>query len=467
MKKIFNKSIIFILLVSVFASCKKDFLTLTPYTSLSPAQALGTEADLKVALNGAYAGLRNTDLFGRTVPVAGDEYADNAYVSVKNSGRYIQFNTYAITVADGNVGGFWTAAYNTILRANNIINSSLTGTANISQYKGEAYAIRALCYFYLVRYFAKPYTDDPNALGVPIILTYDINQKAARNTVGEVYTQILSDLDKAYANMTQFSSSGQFSKYAARALQAKVYLYKGDNANAKTAALDVINNSGFTTINTTNWATYWGSGAVRTDKLETLFEVSADNLNNNGFDALTNIYNQAGYGDLLCSNDLYALYSLTDVRLTAGYTTGTRGGVAAIFVQKYKNPNGSADPDDTKIMRLSDVYLIAAEASLPADETSARTYLNYVVTRRDPAFTGYISTGAQLLSDIITERRKELAFEGDRYGDMNRLKKDISRNAANYPPTALSLPYSDFRRLFPIPQAELDPNPNMKQNSGY
>ena len=454
-------------MVSVFASCQKDFLTLTPYTSLPPQQALGTEADLKVALFGAYAGLRGSDLFGRTVPVAGDEYADNAYVSVKNSGRYIQFNTYAITVADGNVGGFWGSAYNTILKANNIINSPLTGTANINQYKGEAYAIRALCYFYLVRYFAKPYTDDPNSPGVPIILTYNINQKAPRNTVAEVYTQILSDLDKAYTNMTLFSNSGQFSKYAAKALQAKVYLYKGDNANAKTAALDVISNSGFTAITTTNWASYWGSGAVRTDKLETLFEVSADNLNNNGFDALTNIYNQAGYGDLLCSKDLYSLYSSTDVRLTAGYTSGTRGGVAAIFVQKYKNPNGSSDPDDTKIIRLSDVYLIAAEASLPTDESSAKNYLNYVATKRDLSFAGYTSTGTQLLNDIITERRKELAFEGDRFGDMNRLKKDISRNATNYPPTALSLPYSDFRRLFPIPQAELDPNPNMKQNSGY
>ena len=104
----------------------------------------------------------------------------------------------------------------------------MTGTANINQYKGEAYAIRALCYFYLVRYFAKPYTDDPNSPGVPIILTYNINQKAPRNTVAEVYTQILSDLDKAYTNMTLFSNSGQFSKYAAKALQAKVYLYKGD-----------------------------------------------------------------------------------------------------------------------------------------------------------------------------------------------------------------------------------------------
>jgi hypothetical protein len=466
MKKIINKSIVFLLFLGLFSSCKKDFLALTPYTSLSPAQALGTETDLKVALNGAYQGMRATDLFGRTVPVAGDEYADNAYVSVKNSGRYIQFNTYAITVADANVGGFWTAAYNTILRANNIINSPLTGSANIAEYKGEAYAIRATCYFYLVRYFAKPYTDDPTSLGVPIILTADVTQKAARSTVSDVYAQILSDLDKAYANMTMFSSSIFYSKYAARALQAKVYLYKGDYANAKTAALDVINNSGFTAITTSNWASYWGSGVARTDKVETLFEVSSDGLNNNGFDALTNIYNQSGYGDLLCADDLYNLYSATDIRKTAGFTTGTRGGLAATFVQKYKNGNGSADPDDTKIMRLSDVYLIAAEASLPGDETSAKMYLNYVATRRDASFTGYTSTGAQLLSDIITERRKELAFEGDRYGDMNRLKLNITRSS-NFSSIALSLPYSDTRRLFPIPQAELDPNPNMKQNPGY
>lgn len=466
MKNLISKSFTIVLLLVFFSSCKKDFLDRSPYTSLTPTQALGTEADLQVALRGAYAGLRNADLFGRTVPVAGDEYSDNAYVSVKNSGRYIQFNTYAITVADGNVGGFWTAAYSTILRANNIINSPLTGTTNITQYKGEAYAIRALCYFYLVRYFAKPFTDDPASLGVPIVLTNDVTLQAPRNTVAEVYTQIISDLDKAYTNITMYNGSIQFSKYAAKALQAKVYLYKGDNTNAKTAALDVINNGGFTSITTANWASYWGNGAPRTDKLETLFEVSSDGINNNGFDALTNIYNQAGYGDLLCSDDLYASYSATDIRKTAGFTTGTRGGLPAIFVQKYKNPNGSANPDNTKILRLSDVYLIAAEASLPADETSSKTYLNYVATNRDASFTGYTSTGAQLFTNIITERRKELAFEGDRFGDMNRLKKDISRSS-NFPSTALSLPYSDTRRLFPIPQAELDPNPNMKQNPGY
>ncbi len=466
MKNLISKTITLILLLVFFSSCKKDFLNRSPYTSLSPAQALGSEADLQVALRGTYAGLRNSDLFGRTVPVAGDQYADNAYISVKNSGRYIQFNTYAITVADGNVGGFWTAAYNTILRANNIINSPLTGTANITQYKAEAYAIRALCYFYLVRYYAKPYTDAPASLGVPIILAGDVTQQAPRNTVAEVYTQIISDLDKAYANNTIFNGSSQFSKYAAKALEAKVYLYKGDNTSAKTAALDVINNSGFTTITNSNWANYWGTGGSRLDKLETLFEVSSDGINNNGFDALTNIYNQAGYGDLLCADDLYALYASTDIRKTAGFTTGIRGGVAATFVQKYKNPNGSANPDNTKIIRMSDVYLIAAEASLPADEQSAISYVNMIATTRDASFAGYTSTGAQLLNDIVTERRKELAFEGDRFGDMNRLKLDITR-AANFPKTALSLPYSDTRRLFPIPQAELDPNKNMKQNPGY
>ena len=466
MKKLINKSFTILLLAGSFASCNKDFINKIPYTSISPAQAFATEADLKVALNGTYASMRNTSLFGRTVPVAGDEFSDNAYVSVKNSGRYIAFNTYALTVADGDVGGLWTAAYNTILKANNVINSSLSGTATINQYKGEAYAIRATCYFYLARYFAKPFTDNPSSPCVPLILSYDIFQKAPRNTVAEVYTQILSDLDKAYANMTTFSASLQFSKYAAKALQAKVYLYKGDNANAKTAALDVITNSGFKVITDANWAAYWGSGVARTDKVETLFEVSADGINNNGFDALTNIYNQSGYGDLLCSDDLYSLYSATDIRKTAGFTTGIRGGVASIFVQKYKNPNGSADPDDTKIMRLSDVYLIAAEASAPTDESSALTYLNYVTTRRDPAFVGYISTGAQLQADIITERRKELAFEGDRYGDLNRLKMDINRSA-NFPSIARTLPYADTKRLFPIPQSELDPNPNMTQNPGY
>lgn len=452
-------------IVMVLPACKKTFLDKLPPTSLTPELALGTEADLQTALMGTYAGLRATDFLGRSTPVFGDLMADNGYVSLTNSGRYTNFNTYTWTVQDGNVVGMWRGAYTCILRANNIINSTIAANTNVNQYKGEAYAIRALCYWYLVEYFAKPYTDDPNALGVPIVLTYDPKATPPRNKVSEVYAQILSDLNQAYTLMTLYSNSTQFSKYAAKALQAKVYLAMGDKANAKTAALDVINNSGFTVVPAAGLLTFWGVLTPRTDKVETLFEVSSNSTANNGFDALANIYNQAGYGDILCSDNLYALYEAADARKGL-YTTGTRGGIAAVFLNnKYPGTFGG-EISDTKVLRLSDIYLIAAESYLPGDETNAKVYANYITSRRSA--TAIASTGAQLFEDIITERRKELAFEGDRYMDLQRLKRDISRSS-NYPASALSIPYTNFRRLFPIPQAELDANPNIRsqQNPGW
>ena len=117
---------------------------------------------------------------------------------------------------------------------------------------------------------------------------------------------------------------------------------------------------------------------------------------------------------------------------------------------------------------MSEVYLIAAEASLPTNETEARDFLNYIATRRDPSFTGYTSTGAALLEDILTERRKEMAAEGDRFHDLNRLKRPIVRSA-NFPVNARNIPYTVDKRLLPIPQRETDANPNIKsqQNPGY
>jgi len=71
------------------------------------------------------------------------------------------------------------------------------------------------------------------------------------------------------------------------------------------------------------------------------------------------------------------------------------------------------------------------------------------------------STGAALLEDVLAERRRELAFEGDRYMDLMRLKRDIVRST-NYPSAARNIPYSNFRRIMPIPQTELDANPNIR-----
>jgi hypothetical protein len=463
------KNKLFLSVVAVllfFSSCKKSFLEKLPPTALPPEVALATEADLQVALRGAYASLRATDYFGRTVPVIGDLMADNGYVHPVNTGRYTQFNTYTFVVNDGNIAGFWRGAYTAILRSNNIINSALAANTNVNQIKGEAYAIRALCYFYLVRYFARPYTDDPNALGVPIILTYAPDFKPTRSKVSEVYTQIVSDLAQAYTLMTQYTNSTQFSKYAARGLQAKVYLTMNDKANAKTAALDVINNGGFTSLTAANYLSYWSVLLPRTDKLETLFEVSSDAIANSGFDGLANIYNQGGYGDVLVADDLYALFSTSDIRKSL-YTVGLHQNIAGAINANLKFPGTyPGDISDTKVLRLSEMYLIAAEASLPTDEAAALTYVNYITSRRNAA--AITSTGAQLFEDIITERRKELAFEGDRYLDLMRLKRDVVRGA-NYPASAKTIPYSNPKRILPIPQVEMDANPNIRsqQNPGY
>ncbi len=112
------------------------------------------------------------------------------------------------------------------------------------------------------------------------------------------------------------------------------------------------------------------------------------------------------------------------------------------------------------------MYLIAAEASLPTNEVDALTYVNAITSRRGA--TPIASTGAQLFEDIITERRKELAFEGDRFHDLQRLKRTINRST-NYPASSRTIAYTVFRRLFPIPQGEVDANPNIKpqQNPGY
>jgi hypothetical protein len=242
----------------------------------------------------------------------------------------------------------------------------------------------------------------------------------------------------------------------------------GDNTNAKASAVDVINNGGFTLVDPANYNAYWADPGNRSDQVETLLEIDADVINNNGFDDFAGMYDN-GYDDIYCSSDLYNLYTATDVRQSVIVVGNTKSGAPASVVVKFPNAiNG--DRDNIKVLRLSEVYLVAAEASLPGDETGALMYLNDLMTQRDPSFAGYSSTGAALLDDIVNERRKELAFEGDRFFDLNRLKRSITR--ASNPgaiPAPLSIAYPFDKRLQPIPLVEIQANPNIagQQNPGY
>ena len=470
MKKILHPVIILLLSAGLLgAGCSKNFLVKNPGDGVSADQALLDSSAMQTALYGAYAELRATDAYGRSLMVLGDLQADNTFVEQANAGRYLSNFSYSVTVNDGVALGMWRNLYAVIQRANQIIDAKPAGLL-ASQVRAQAYGLRALSYFRLVNIFARPYTDDKNGKGVPIVLHYDLNYLPARSTVDSVYKQIVSDLKTAIPLAPNYTASTYLSKYAIEALLAKTYLYMGDNADAETTAVDVINNSGFSLATPTGFNAFWENPGIQKNQVEVMFEIDVDLNNNNGADDLSLIYIRDGYRDIFASSQLYNLYSATDVRQSLLVPGTTKRSAPAYLVNKFANGSNTADRDNLKVIRLAETYLVAAEAALPGNETTARFYLNALMAQRDTSFAGYTSTGSQLLNDIVQERRKELAFEGDRLYDLNRLKLPVNRVAnPGSIPGPLSILYTDSKRVQPIPQSEVQANPVIagQQNPGY
>jgi starch-binding outer membrane protein, SusD/RagB family len=457
--------------VFISAGCSKNFTEKSPSTSVPVDQALNSLSGIQEALTGLYSSFVGSASFGRDLPVIGDLQADNTFIGLPGSEWYTSQYVYSVTNADPVPLDIWSSLYTSILGANMIINAS-QDTGGVAELKSQAYALRALSYFKLVTVFATPYTDNPSALGVPLVLSYNPYALPSRNTIQDVYSQIVNDLQAAMKNPPDYSSSIQISKYAMEALLAKVYLYQGLFAQAKAAAVDVINNSGFTLVTPAAYNAFWENSGVHTDQVEVMFEIDESQTNSAGTNNLDNIYLNV-IQSLYASSQLYDLYSPTDIRKTLIVPGSTIGGAFAYEVYKYPNAL-NPDPDNIKVIRLAEVYLIAAEASMPDNESDARMYLNDLMAQRDPGFL-YVSTGSALLNDIIQERRKELAFEGDRFFDMNRLSLAINRAAnpgaisAGVNNINLNIPYPDSRRIAPIPLIEIQANSNIasQQNPGY
>lgn len=478
--KIIKTTYLLLAAALVVTSCNKEFLDESPSNSIDAASAIKTPNDLTDAVNGLYTAAKSSSLFGQNVPVLGDELADNAFVSSSNYGQFITEMNYSFISTSGEASGIWSQGYYTILQANRIIAAPITASPTVNQLKGEAYTWRALTYLTLVNYFATPYTVNPNADGVPITTTptYVTGPyvKLPRSSVSDVYKRIITDLDSAYLLMPttaiaaayHATNSNYIAKYAAKAIEARAYLYKGDYANARDAALIVVQNGGYSLAATAgSFTSYWTSATANTGKLETILELY--NGVSGSVTGLADLYYQSGNGEMLATAELYNSYSSTDFRKGL-ILNGIRKGNSqpGLIVNKYSNLLNS-DKDEIKIIRYAEVILTLAEGyARSGSEGPALTYLNQLAKSRDPAFAGYTSSGQQLLNDILSERRKELAFEGLRLFDLTRLNLVISRPAQpfsypGYPTVSLT----DFRRLQPIPQGEIDANALIKQNPGY
>ncbi|RYZ92596.1 MAG: RagB/SusD family nutrient uptake outer membrane protein, partial [Sphingobacteriaceae bacterium] len=289
MKKL-NKIFYASLMAVSLTACKKDFLEINPEQQLAVNQVIVDLPTTRAAVMGTYTMLQSAAYYGRSVVVLPDLLADNMYISRKNSNRYTSYDQYITTTNDGTASSSWNIMYRTIVNANVIIEKgqklqvAQTEQAEVSHLIGEAYTLRALAHFDLLRLYVAPYNSTAGAshIGVPVLSNSGTSKEdiinPKRNTVKEGYTQIVDDLKKAIALMPTTpvgftaSNRGHISHYAAKALLARVYLYMEDWANAELMATDVITGNKYNLLTNANLVS--GSTNFRTqNNTESIFEV--------------------------------------------------------------------------------------------------------------------------------------------------------------------------------------------------
>lgn len=458
------------LIVMTFSlvACSKSYLELTPQQSVSDANALTNVGDLNSTVTGIYDEISQSPYYGRYMFLIPDVMADDVKQN-SNANRVIDYAQHVVNKADVDARNLWTGMYKAINAANNIINSDVKVTPAVQAEKdhiiGEVYVLRGLIYFDMVRMFAQQYTftADASHLGVPLILDFDATRKPKRNTVKEVYNQIIADMTKGISLMKSTSrskNSNTLSSTSAKALLARVYLYKEDWANAEAMATAVIG-SNYSLVSNANYLNLWNTD----NPTESIFEISMTPTDNRGSNGIAALYVKEVYGDYLPSNDLRSLYAAGDARLgTFKADPLLVGAYGPVRVNKFPDIKGF---DNVKVIRLAEIFLIRAEAraNLGTNITGAQQDLDVVRKRAVPTAATSTETGQALKDKIMLERRLELCFEGQRLWDLMRKKINITRIQCTA--SKCSFPFGDNTNVLPIPQTETDTNPNIVQNPGY
>ncbi|CAL1518355.1 RagB/SusD family nutrient uptake outer membrane protein [Chitinophaga sp. MM2321] len=473
--------LVLVLLTGMVAGCNKDFLELKPEQATETKNAIKDLPGLRAAISGVYSLMQNENYYGRTVPLLPDLRADNGFISVINNNRYRNQDQYIVTANDVYTTDTWNLLYSVVANANMVIQygphifllPAATDSVEAKQIVAEAYAIRALVFFDLSRLYAQPYnrTADASHMGIPLVTTTNIDsvQSPSRSTAKQTYDQIISDLRTAISRFEESKStafsSGRINIYSAAALLSRVLLYKEDWAGAEKYADTVINENKYKLLESEALTADFS----KTGNSETIFEVINTPVDNRGADALSYMFSQDGYGDVLATDDLFNIYAAKDVRLgflKRDKRAGNGGENPANIITKYKDVTMFSE--GIKVIRLAELYLIRAEARAHLEkDPQAQADLNRIVSRADPGAIPVVATGPALLRAIAMERRKELAFEGHRLFDLVRTTASFTKYLASNKTIAVALPGTKI--ILPIPQRELDANPNIRhqQNEGY
>ena len=460
MKKFIIKISVLSLITLSLVSCSKE--TLDPILSADRdlnSDPIRSEQDLNFLANGMYKRMRNVAYYGRDYIIFNEARTDNAY-SMGKSNRFVTISEMRVNIGDAYPSDTWVAVYRVILNANLIINADqITGDVDeINNYKGQALTVRAMAHFDLLKLYGQQHIDGQggvNGLTIPYVKIAAANSQEVqqltnvRNTFAEVRELIYADLDEAIDYLTNTTQKTKVTKQMALGLKSRIALYfatfyPADYQIALTAAEAALAEGG-SVIPASGFQGQFSGNIIDVNSIFELAMPSDDNLGNEG---LFEIYNGNAYGDVVAQDAVTSLYEANDIRLNVLGQSGA-------FLRNIGKYTSYAD--NVVVMRIEEILLNAAEASAHVNPSGALGYVNQIRAQR-----GVPPLTSASINDVLSERRKELIFEGFRFDDLMRLKLNVPSN----PRLTETYPYGHYRTAFPIPLTEINASA-MTQNEGY
>ncbi|MCI5664873.1 MAG: RagB/SusD family nutrient uptake outer membrane protein [Mediterranea sp.] len=392
-------------------------------------------------------------------------------------------------------GSTWNQLYQVVDNANTIITmlkpaeGEAVADATAQTMLGEAYSLRAYAYFWLVNLWQHPYSAAKDKPGVPLKTDTEYIQK--RVNVGEIYEQILADIDAGYNYLEGkgfHNSKIGLSEYAAAAIYANILLFVGDNTNAakyaeiaaKSAPLNSEAEmlSGFNSLSMSEVIWGYNVNSETTGYYASFFShVDSYMIGYGGKVGVRKLvasylYDQIADEDIRKKwfgyNEEYNLHNIN-----YGYEENL--GLTKYISNKFRdismtNPPESPFTSALIYFRSGEMYFVAAEANyLAGNEAKAREMLNSVMATRIPGYNCSLS-GSALYDEICIQKRIETFEEGNRYLDVKRRGETIDRSKSvnhavdlnNF--DAVTYSAHDYRMIYHIPNSEMENNPEITED---
>ncbi len=502
-----------LLIVLIAASCE---LTKMPQGSISSEGALTSVDDALKFRTDMYLDIR--DYLSSGYPIYLMELmSDSFHASSMFGNRDGEYHTLDLIATQGSVESIWSNSYYNVTLANYLeagiaklmeTNLSTDEKAKLEIILGEAAFLKAFSMFTCAQLYCKTYNASSAATDLGLMLINEpmsdpgnITTYVGRSSLADTYSYIETQLGIAASKLASVAGtegSIYITKDAVTALEARVALAKGDFSTAITKAESLINGSKYPLLDNIDdleglWFEDSGKECI-VQYWAGYTEGSLPNSNSRGYIG----YNTSGIfaPDYIPEKwviDTYSEYP-EDIRFQSWFkeTSVTYGAVTGnVYVCfKFKgnaefDKAGTGYPEISRVkaFRIAEQYLIAAEAyarrAQAGDDAKACGHLNTLRSKRIAGYADATYTGETLLEEVKKERVRELFGEGFRYTDLKRWGKGFTRSEAqdkniitqagssNY--ELLSLPSTDYRWLWPIPQSEIDANPQIKdqQNPQY